>query len=475
MRGGETSGKPRVAVLGGGVCGLYGALVLSRAGYPVTVLEKEKIPGGLATSYRFGENYYDLGVHMLHSFDREVFEDVKGLMGRERVEVKLDARIRWAESYYRYPLQFQDMIKGMSLTTLAYYVGGLFHAQIQKKLAPWEPANAEEALIQMYGRPLYRYFFEEFTHRYWGIPPAKLSASFVTRKMPRLSAFDVVRKAMAKVGFKEKPGRMVESAVLDEILHYARTGAEALPRCLARGVESGGGKVVLEAEVEEIVIEENRVVGVRYRSGEGAGELECDTCISTIPVTELIRRIRPAAPEAVVDSAGQLRFKPIVIYGLLVKKERAMECLYIYYRNRSFHRVGEPKNAGLKVEPAGHTVLIVEMTCELGDEKWEGAESVRERILVDLEEEGICRPEEVVETHVIRNPFGYPVFSLGFEEHFDVVRNYVDGIANLQTTGRQGGFTYPNMHSAMRMGADAAEVVIRGGRAGEGAGEGKDA
>ncbi len=78
----------------------------------------------------------------------------------------------------------------------------------------------------------------------------------------------------------------------------------------------------------------------------------------------------PRPPANVREAATHLHYLPIVIYGLLVNKERALDGLYVYYRDRVFHRVGEPKNAGLKVVPEGHTVLIVEMTCQKGDAKW---------------------------------------------------------------------------------------------------------
>jgi protoporphyrinogen oxidase len=55
---------------------------------------------------------------------------------------------------------------------------------------------------------------------------------------------------------------------------------------------------------------------------------------------------------------------------------------------------------------------------------------------------------------------GYPVFSLGFEPNLETVKQWVASVPNLQSVGRQGGFTYPNMHSAMRMGAKAAEKVM---------------
>jgi len=61
------------------------------------------------------------------------------------------------------------------------------------------------------------------------------------------------------------------------------------------------------------------------------------------------------SPEVLERAAREIRYKPIAIYGLLVKKEKRIHALYIYYRDRAFHRVGEPKNAGLVVNPPDTT------------------------------------------------------------------------------------------------------------------------
>jgi protoporphyrinogen oxidase len=455
--------QKRVVILGGGVCGLYAARVLSGRGMPVTVVEKEEVFGGLALSRQYGNNFYDQGVHMLHAYDKEIFEDCKEMMGRERVEVNLDARIRWAEGYYRYPLQFGDMIRGMNTLTLGQCVLGLFFAQFRNLVAPWDPRDCEEALIQLYGRPLYEFFFKEFTTRYWGMPPTMMSAQFVRRKMPRLTAVDAIKKVLAMVGIKEKPGRSVESALLEETLHYSRTGAETLPRAIATRIARDGGILYPSHLPEAVVVEGGKVRAVRCRNIATQGDLfdiPCDYCISTIPLPSIVSKLEPSAPPDIVEAAAQLRHLPIVIYGLLVRKERALDCLYVYYRERIFHRVGEPKNAGLRVDPPDHTVLIVEMTCQEGDAKWNGEESAKEELFADLEAEGVCRREEIEEIHILRNTHGYPVFDYGYEPSHAKIVGHLATIANLESTGRQGGFCFPNMHSAMRMGADAAEKAI---------------
>ena len=461
----EKTSSDEIVVLGGGPCGMYAALTLAKAGKKVTLLEKEEVTGGLARGHKRGENFYDLGCHMLHAFDKEIFETIKGIMGEERIEVPLNATIKWAGAFYRYPLQFGDMVKGMPKIMLIRCSVGLLWYQFLNKLNPKEPQNAEDALIQLYGKPLYRFFFKDFTENYWGFPTTELSATFITTKMPRLSAVDVIKKALGKFGLKEKEGGAVESALAEETLHYSRNGAEGMARCLAGEIEKLGCRVITNAEVCGIRREGDRIASITYRDTQEEGveehEISCEEVISTIPIHDFVKASGDLAPAEVLEAADQLRTKPIAVYGLLVNKEKAINSLYIYYRSRCFHRVGEPKNAGLTVRPADHTVLIVETTCEVGDDKWNGDQSFIDKIAADLEDEGICKKEEIVETHVLRTQHGYPVFGLGFEPHLKAVQDFVGSLENVRSVGRQGGFCYPNMHSAMRMGADAADEILK--------------
>ena len=228
-----------------------------------------------------------------------------------------------------------------------------------------------------------------------------------------------------------------------------------LPGCVAVG-ES-------RAEVTQLIHnpDTGRVTHVHYHHEGADHTLACDECISTIPIPHLLLRASPPPPNPVLTAASEIRYKPIAIYGLLVKKTKCIDGLYIYYRDRVFHRVGEPKNAGLIVKPEGHTTLIVETTCEIGDFKWQGGAEAEEQIYADLELEGICKKEDVVEVNLMHCETGYPVFALGFEPHLEKVMKWVKGITNLQSNGRQGGFKYPNMHSAMRMGATCAMTVLK--------------
>jgi hypothetical protein len=150
----------------------------------------------------------------------------------------------------------------------------------------------------------------------------------------------------------------------------------------------------------------------------------------------------------------------MVVFGLLVNKPRVLEALYVYYRDRIFHRIAEPKNSGIKVTPEGHTVILVEMMCELSDDRWNMGRATLQQMVRDLEAENLLQGRDIVEVHLVRAEEAYPVFDLGFEAHQEVLSAQVEALENALSTGRQGAFCYPNMHTAMRMGADAAQVLI---------------
>lgn len=459
------SGAGKVLVLGGGMCGLYAARVLAGRGVHVTVLEKGDAPGGLAAGREIGGNHYDLGVHHLHASDKGIFDDLKGLLGGRLRPSVLEALIHFGGGWRRYPLEFGDLLRGVPLPTLARLLGGLAGQAARNRFSREPARNAEEALVRLYGRPLYERFFRDFTAEYWGVPPSGLSAAFVSSRMPRLGAVDVAKRALAALGMGEEDAA-TPSATARETVWYTPSGSGAMAAALAARIREDGGEILLDSEVTAVVTAGGRVTAVETAGRDGAARrFPCADCISTIPLPELVRSLVPAAPVDVLESCGRLRYRPVAVYGLLVRKPAILEAHFAYFRKRLFHRLAEPKRGGLEVHPPGHSILLAETTCDLGDDRWEGGEASRRRLLDDLEEEGLVRRGEIAEIHLLRSGHGYPVFELGYERHLERAKAFLAGLPNLSSVGRQGAFLYPNMHAAMRMGADAAEAVIARGTA----------
>lgn len=475
----RSDARPHAVVIGAGVCGLYGALTFARAGYEVTVLEKEDTIGGLAASPLAGGNPHDLGVHMLHGFDAALLEDLLGLMGSGSHPVPLHARIRWRERSFHYPLRFIDLIATLSPGELFRGVVGLMIAGLRSRFGPTVvAANAEEALIELYGESLYELFFESFTHRYWGIHPRGLSATFVKSKMPRLSAIDAVRQALRRIGLPVRQPA-VESALADETLYYSPQGAAALPLAIAREIRRHGGKVLAGCEISGITHESGKIHEIRFRRDSGACDeasgdepslsggsrmsehsLRPDAVLSTMPVARLPALFNPRPDEGVLEAAQMLRHRPMAVFGILVNRPKCGDALYTYYRDRIFHRIGEPKNAGLAVNPDHASLLIIEVMCTHGDAVWRGENVAWQEVISQAVAEGWFVPEQILTRHHMRAEHAYPVFELGFERHLELIESWIARFESLRSTGRQGGFRYPNMHQAMRMGESAASELI---------------
>jgi len=82
-------------------------------------------------------------------------------------------------------------------------------------------------------------------------------------------------------------------------------------------------------------------------------------------------------------------------------------------------------------------------------------------VIKDLEKEGLCRATDVIEKHLIRSHYAYPIFKKGFDTHLKLLQDYLAEFSNLKSVGRQGSFSYPNMHQAMRMGIDGIDDLYQ--------------
>lgn len=447
----------RVLVVGAGPAGLCAASTLADAGARVTVVEKAEQVGGLAAASRFGDNHFEAGVHHLHAFDEEIFAEISALLGDRLRPVEKSALIRYGDRFCRYPLQFGDVLTTMPPWTLLRCCAGLGWQQLERAVRQRVPTDGEDALIQIYGGPLYRAFFRDFTHSYWGFPPRELSALFIEKKMPRLSAFDAVRSLLAGLGVRERRPLGVESAVARETLYYTERGAGPIFEALRDRIVARGGEVRLDAPLAGLEAEDGRIVRARLADRAGTTIGNFGFVISTAPLPDLVGAFGPLAPQAVRHAAQALFYKPITVLGLRVRRERVLDALYVYFRDRAFHRVGEPKLSGLRVSPPGHTILIVELTRAIEPGEHGGEAALYERVCRELTADGLLRgAEEVAEHHFLHRRHAYPVYLRGFERHLARIREFLGRFDNLVSTGRQGGFAYPNMHEAMRMGRGAA-------------------
>lgn len=260
----------KIAIIGAGVGGLSAAIRLQHAGYSVTIYEKESMPGGKMHRIEMDGHSFDVGptLVMMPSIYREIFE----LAGRNPDDyipmVKLDPM------YHVYfdsnPMRFYSLSNDLEK----------LHAIFEGK-GPHNAAGFYHYLSSIYDR--YQIALEHFITK-----PFRHKSDFYNPKTLwnalKLKTFDSADHMMAQfipdkdlqqmlsfqtlyIGVSPQKGPSLYNIIpMIELLYgvwFLKGGMHSMAKQMARLFEELGGKIVYQAEVEEILTEHKKVTGLR--------------------------------------------------------------------------------------------------------------------------------------------------------------------------------------------------------------------
>jgi protoporphyrinogen oxidase len=191
-----------------------------------------------------------------------------------------------------------------------------------------------------------------------------------------------------------------------------------------------------------------------------------DVVVSTMPVTELVRRLDPPAPPDVLAAAAQLRYRDFLTVCLIVRRAHVFPDNWIYVHDPDVQvgRIQNFKNWSPDMVPdAARTSLGLEYFCTEGDALWGSSdEALIARGVRELVRIGLVREDEVEDGCVVRVRRAYPIYDTDYAAHLAVVRRFVDDLEHLRTAGRNGLHRYNNQDHAMLTGTLAVRSLVSG-------------
>ena len=258
-------------VIGAGLGGLAAAMRLGAKGYEVTVLDRLDRPGGRGSSVTQGGHRFDLGPTIITV--PQVYEDLWAACG---LDFHKDVDLRPMDPFYE--VRWQD--------------GSTFTARQDTKAMLSEVARLSPRDVKGYMR-----FLKDSERRYIvgfeGMVAKPMHRLWETIKV--LPEFAVLRAdrsilGLAKARVKDPRLRMALSfhplfiggdpmhvtsmyALVAHLekeygVHYAMGGVQAIAQAMVRVIRSQGGQVRQGVEVDEILINEGAVEGVRLTNDE---------------------------------------------------------------------------------------------------------------------------------------------------------------------------------------------------------------
>ena len=246
-------------MIGGGPAGIKAAHSLVKAGAEVTLLESGPVLGGLASSFDVQgvriERYY----HFICKGDDHLVETL--------AELGLSSKLHWRDSRMAY---FVDGTLYPFLTPLELLrfrplsLPNRVRAGLAVKLAQRlsedavAPQKAIEWLKKLFGAETYRVIWEPLMRFKFAEHAPEISAAWIWARMLRLS-------------------RSRTSSWREE-LGYIEGGSQVVLEGLGRDFAARGGRIILNAAVEQILLEGGRATGVRV----GGETIPADAVVSTV-------------------------------------------------------------------------------------------------------------------------------------------------------------------------------------------------
>jgi protoporphyrinogen oxidase len=447
----------RFVVIGAGPAGLTAAYELVKLGLRPVVLEKERLVGGLARTEKYKGFHFDMGGHRFFTKSEEVKKMWHEVLGDQLLRRPRLSRIFYDGKFFNYPLKPVNALLGLGLCqsvliVLSYLRWQLFPHRREDTFEQW--------VTNRFGRRLFEIFFKTYTEKVWGISCSELKAEWAAQRIKDLS----LKTALLSMFLKPKTA----ITTLIEEFDYPRLGPGMMWEAVRDAVEQRGGAVRLGAGVTRIRRTGTRIDGVVVRSAGGEELVEGTDFVSSMPVTELVEKLDPPAPAPVREAAKRLHYRDFLTVCLIVNRTDLFPDNWIYVHSSAVKvgRIQNFKNWSPEMVPdPGKSSLGLEYFCTEGDELW----TMTDRDLVELgkaevERIGLARADEIEDGCVVRVPKSYPVYDLGYSEHLAVVRQFVDGLDNVQTIGRNGLHRYNNQDHAMLTGMLAVRNATLGER-----------
>lgn len=439
----------KVLIIGAGPAGLTAAYELGKAGTPSLVVEKDNVVGGLARTVEFNGFHFDIGGHRFFTKVKPVEDMWHEVLKGDFIKRNRLSRIYYGKKFYYYPIRFSNALFNLGvwnslLVTISY---------LKSQLFPQEPElTFEQWVSNRFGKRLYKIFFKTYTEKVWGMSCNEISAEWAAQRIKGLSLFSALRNALIN---QQTSNQSNVIKTLVDSFYYPRLGPGMMWEAVKKMVLDQGGEVMLGANVEKIYWSDSlrRVNDIEISINGKRVTVNGSDIISSMPIRELIGKFDPAVPQKVLEAASNLRYRDFLTVVLIIDKENLFpdNWIYIHDPNVKLGRIQNFKNWSPDMVPdPSKTCLGLEYFCFEGDGLW----SMPDHELIDLGKReidllGLVDRRLVENGTVVRMPKAYPVYDSTYQDSLRVIKEFLDGLDNLQLIGRNGMHKYNNQDHSM--------------------------
>jgi protoporphyrinogen oxidase len=445
----------QVIIIGAGPAGLTAAYELTKFDRRPIVLEKLDKVGGLARTESYKGFHFDMGGHRFFTKVDEVKKMWDKVLRDDFLRRPRLSRIYYNRKFFYYPLKALNALLGLGiwqsiLIVLSYLKWQLFPYKREDTFEQW--------VTNRFGKRLFLTFFKTYTEKVWGIPCSELRAEWAAQRIKDLSL------KTALISMFMKPKNTIKTLI--DQFHYPRFGPGMMWNAVKNEVENRDGVVRLSCDVTRIDKTGSRLDGVVVSCDGQEETIRGTEFISSMPVVDFVKMLNPPPPPEVLTAAEKLTYRDFLTVCLIVRKPDLFPDNWIYIHDPSVKvgRIQNYKNWSPDMVPdPSRTSLGLEYFCAEGDELWNTPDAdLIELGKREVDRIGLACYADIEDGCVVRVPKAYPVYDSSYPDHLAIVKEFLNGLENCQTIGRNGLHRYNNQDHAMLTGMLAVRNLVLG-------------
>ncbi len=444
----------KVIVIGAGPAGLAAGYYLAKNNVKILVLEKENQPGGICKTIEYKGCRFDIGGHRFFTDIAEIERLWYEILGDKLLKRPRLSRIYYNNKFFDYPLSLTNTVKNLGLFGSFLILASYLKSQFIKEK---EIVTFEDYITKYFGKRLFKIFFKVYTEKVWGIPCTQISADWARQRIAGLSVVSAITDALIF-------GQDGNIRTLVKQFHYPVLGPGMMYEEIAENVIEMGGEVKTGLDVISLIHNSKKILCVVGKDKNGRqAEFKTENLISSMPLSELIQKLKPTPPQAILESSRELKYRDLLVVNLICSNEHVFpdNWVYVHSPEVALCRIQNYKNwSPAMVSDKTKTPLGLEYFCLQEDKLW----NMEDEELIKMAQKELKKTGFTVTTEdgfVQRVTHAYPVYSIGYKEPLKIITDYLAQFDNLQTIGRAGRFRYDNMDEAIISGVFAAGNIIR--------------
>jgi protoporphyrinogen oxidase len=441
-----------VAIIGAGPAGLTAAYQLTKAGYSVTVIEKDPVyVGGISRTVEHDGFRFDIGGHRFFSKSKEVVDLWNEILPDDFIERPRMSRIYYEGKFYSYPLRGFEALMNLGIWRSTMCM--LSYAKA-KAFPNKSPRSFEDWVVNQFGHKLYSIFFKTYTEKVWGMPCDEMSADWAAQRIKGLSLGGAVIDGLKRsLGLNKARNDGMAVKTLLETFRYPRQGPGMMWDAARDKVVAGGNRVLMGTALHQISQDQS---GGRWRVSARRGDetlvINAGHVISSAPMRELAGRIHPLP--ATLPNALDLGYRDFLTVALMIRSDDLFPDNWIYIHDPRVQvgRVQNFRSWSPEMVPDEHLACVgLEYFCFEGDGLWAASDDDLIALATkELATLGLADPATVVGGKVVRQEKAYPVYDDAYKANVEEMRVELEAkYPTLHMVGRNGMHRYNNQDHAM--------------------------